>query len=272
MIRYIGQGVLVALLALVLGGCNSASSDAPAVNAVHLEDWLIEHGSEAAEGVKGCKGCHTIDFSADSHSSVVACMSCHTDSPEDYPSGCNSCHGKPPVMGAHTEHNDLSSINNICSTCHEDGGSGSGAHFNWVTDVTMGAAYDAKTGGPAVYNMDGTCSGVSCHGGQDTPDNWALDGGNSINVETDCTLCHAYGTAQYNSYNSGRHYVHIIDGLISCTACHNPTELAVDHFSGLGTQEFEGDPGATISGSSISYYNPATNSCTTTCHGGNRPW
>lgn len=258
--------VLLLLLAFTLTGCSDGNSDAPAaVNAVHGGGWLVEHRDEGAADVEGCKGCHAIDFVADNASTVVVCMSCHSASPEDYPSGCNSCHGRPPVIGAHTPHNGLASVNNICFPCHEDGGSGSKAHFNWVTDVAIGAAYDAKTGGPAVYNPDGTCSGVSCHGGQDTPD-WILAGSNSINVETDCTLCHASGTVQYNSYISGEHDLHVGGERILCTACHNPAALAADHFSGLGTQEFEGDPGATISGSAILSYNPANNSCTSICH------
>jgi len=257
--------MLLLLLPFTLTGCSDGNSDGPAGNAVHGKGWLVEHGVAAAADVERCKGCHTIDFVVGSHSSGDVCMSCHNASPEVYPSGCISCHERPPVVGAHIPHNSLASVNNICFPCHEDGGSGSKAHFNGVANVTIGAVYDAKTGSPAVYNQDGTCSGVSCHGGQDTPI-WVLVGDNSINVETDCTSCHAHGTAQYNSYYSGWHDVHINMNFL-CTDCHNPVALAVDHFSGLGTQELEGDPGATISGSSIRSYEPTTNSCTPTCHG-----
>jgi predicted CxxxxCH...CXXCH cytochrome family protein len=265
MLRFVGHGVFgVALLVLALGGCNSANTDAPAADDVHAESWLLTHGAEAAEDVDSCKGCHAIDFAAENFGPGDVCMSCHNASPEDYPAGCVSCHGRPPAVGAHAAHNGLASVNNICSPCHADGGSGSPAHFNGITNVAIGAPYDAKTGGPGEYNLDGTCSGVSCHGGQDTPD-WLLAFGNSINVETDCTSCHAYGTAQYNSYYSGWHDAHV-GGPGSCLDCHNPAALAADHFSGLDTPVFEGNPAATISGSSIISYNPATKSCNPTCH------
>jgi predicted CxxxxCH...CXXCH cytochrome family protein len=113
-----------------------------------------------------------------------------------------------------------------------------------------------------MLNPDNTCSGVSCHGGQITPDWWT----GSIEVETECTSCHAFGSTQYNSYYSGEHDTHVLVNDMPCTVCHNPAPLAADHFSGLDTPEFEGDPGDTISGSSIRSYNSATNSCTPTCH------
>jgi predicted CxxxxCH...CXXCH cytochrome family protein len=263
MIRFIVQGVLVSLLALVLGACNTANSDAPPVNAVHLEGWLVEHGGEAADDVEGCKVCHAIDFTADSYSSVVVCMSCHSTSPEADSSGCISCHGKPPVMGAHATHDALAGVTDVCSTCHEDGGSGSEVHFDGVTDVAIDPTYDAMSGA-ALYNGDGTCSNVSCHGGQDTPN---METG-SIDVNTECTSCHALGTDQYNSYNSGRHVTHAGAGGYwggICSNCHDVTALAIDHFSGLDTPELD-DAAVTINSSNIDTYDSNAGTCIAKCH------
>jgi predicted CxxxxCH...CXXCH cytochrome family protein len=85
-----------------------------------------------------------------------------------------------------------------------------------------------------------TCSNVSCHGGKAAP-NW-LTG--TIDVNTECTSCHAAGTTQYNSYNSGEHSRHV--SRFTCTVCHDTTKLAVNHFTKLNTAAMEGPASATI--------------------------
>jgi predicted CxxxxCH...CXXCH cytochrome family protein len=119
-----------------------------------------------------------------------------------------------------------------------------------------------------------TCSNVSCHGGQTTP-SWASG---SINVNTDCTRCHALGTAQFNSFNSGRftdpnlgvinlHDFHINSVGVICIDCHNTTNLAFNHFTHLETQIMEGPASATIGGGTgiVTYVPgnvPGSGSCT----------
>jgi predicted CxxxxCH...CXXCH cytochrome family protein len=252
--------LLLLLLPFSLTACSDSNSSAPPVDGTHPPGWLCDHGADAAADIATCKGCHPVDF-GDDYANGIVCMSCHTSSPEVNPSGCISCHGKPPDVGAHLAHNDAASIHDICSTCHEDGGSCNENHFNGVVDVAIEAVYDAETGGPAVFNLDATCDGVSCHGGQTTPD-W-FNG--SIVVDTQCGSCHIYGMTQYNSYYSGFHQSHVPVNN-GCTVCHNPVPLSAAHFSGLDTPEFEGDPGDTISGSAIISYNPASKSCNPSCH------
>jgi predicted CxxxxCH...CXXCH cytochrome family protein len=124
------------------------------------------------------------------------------------------------------------------------------------------SAYNAESGA-AVRNTDGTCSTVSCHGGQTTP----LWSGGTIDVNTQCTACHAAGTNEYNSFNSGEHTVHVITQGIACTSCHDTVKLAVNHFTTLNTSSMEGPASATLN-SSLTY---TGGSCTPACHV-ERPW
>jgi predicted CxxxxCH...CXXCH cytochrome family protein len=183
---------------------------------------------------------------------------------------CTACHGQPPagnsypnVAGAHAIHTSLASVKNNCATCH------AGAGHNGTVNQGIAAVYNAKSGS-ATANSNNTCSSVSCHGGQTTP-NWQTG---SIAVDNQCTSCHASGTGQYNSFSSGRHSKHISAGY-SCTVCHNTTKLATGHFSNLATSSFEQDPAATIGGGSTSVgsYTPSTSNATSgtcssiSCHG-----
>jgi predicted CxxxxCH...CXXCH cytochrome family protein len=178
---------------------------------------------------------------------------------------CGSCHSLPPSgttfpneAGSHAIHTSLNGIGTTCDNCHAGND-----HQSGFVDLGFASTWNAKSG-PATDNMDGTCSNISCHGGKQTPV-WGLG---SINVNTDCTSCHALGTAQYNSYNSGQHSrsAHVRQ---ACTACHNTTSLATSHFQNLGTSAMEGPASATIGGGStrINSYNTSTRTCTNACHG-----
>jgi predicted CxxxxCH...CXXCH cytochrome family protein len=160
------------------------------------------------------------------------------------------------VAGAHAVHTKLASINNDCATCH------AGAGHNGTVDLDIAAGFNAESG-TATPNSNNTCSSVSCHGGQTTP-NWQTG---VIAVETQCTSCHTSGTSQYNSYYSGRHAKHLDKGY-SCTVCHNPAKLTTGHFNNLATSGFEQDPAATIGGGSTSvgaYAPSASNATSGTC-------
>jgi predicted CxxxxCH...CXXCH cytochrome family protein len=260
-------------------GCEACHNDRTAHPSVGAKDKTHWYGNmythaDVTDFVTMCTPCHGAHLGGQADGGVgPACTECHRADPVANP-GCVSCHGLPPNgmlpagdtqpnrPGQHIQHTGLISTDaaQSCGGCHP--GSGSNAHFNGTTDMAIAAVYDAKTGGPAIHNQGSTCAGVSCHGGQTTPDWWT----GSIDVDTECTACHAYGSTQYNSYYSGEHDTHVLDNGIACTACHNPAALATDHFSGLDTPVFEGEPGATISGSSIKSYDPATGYCATTCH------
>jgi predicted CxxxxCH...CXXCH cytochrome family protein len=183
----------------------------------------------------------------------------------DY-SDCTACHSQPPsgnsypdTAGAHAAHANLPSVNYNCGICHV------GAAHNGQLDLGFPIVYNAKNG-TATDNVNGTCSSVSCHGGQTTPI-WETG---SIVVDTQCTSCHASGTTHYNSYSSGRHSKHLGMGY-ACTVCHNTSTLQAGHFSNLATTTFEQSPAATVGGGSTSVGLYQGGSCSSIrCHGSER--
>jgi predicted CxxxxCH...CXXCH cytochrome family protein len=117
--------------------------------------------------------------------------------------------------------------------------------------VAFLSAYNAKSGA-ASFNATGrTCTNVICHGGQTTPD-WQTATANAIDVPNACLSCHASGTSQYNSYNSGEHSRHVSEfgsGAAACKLCHDVTKVdgnTTGHFVNLATPAFEQLPGNTI--------------------------
>ncbi len=174
---------------------------------------------------------------------------------------CGTCHSLPPSSndtgfqaGAHAVHTALAEVGSDCATCH----SGATHNDGWV-DLGFPATWDAQAAA-ALDNMDGTCSNISCHGGQQTPD-WTTG---NIDVDTQCRSCHASGTAEPNGYFSGQHRRHADSRNISCDTCHDPTKLQNGHFDNLSTAAFEQNPDATIRDSLG--YNGRT--CQTAgCHG-----
>jgi predicted CxxxxCH...CXXCH cytochrome family protein len=190
----------------------------------------------------------------------------------------------------------LNNVTGVCSTCHDGAGIGTINHFNNVLNSSVLAAYNAKSG-TASYTPGangGTCTNVSCHGGQTTPP-WRPKGG--INVNTQCTSCHRSRAVsdQFNSYFSGNpvigppafpnlHDRHVVGIGLVCTDCHDTTILAASHFVGLNTSAFEGVPAVTIraavtytgsvasGASSCSPVNTGTNFTIGICHPGTRPW
>jgi len=179
----------------------------------------------------------------------------------DY-SNCTACHGQPPngsttpnTAGAHAAHKALSGVGSDCSICH------TGANHNGQVDIGFPAAYDAKSG-TATDNMNGQCSNIICHGGKTTPDWWS----GSINVDSQCTSCHASGTNAYNSYNSGKHSKHIGKGY-ACTVCHNTAKMG-NHFGDLTTAAFETSPASTIGGGATKVGSYSGSNCSNIqCHG-----
>jgi predicted CxxxxCH...CXXCH cytochrome family protein len=102
--------------------------------------------------------------------------------------------------------------------------------------VVFVTTYNAKTGASGFDNSSLLrCTNVSCHGGQPTP-NWRTG---TIDVVNACLSCHALGTAQYNSYNSGRHTKHTDQFGLSaatCKRCHDATKVNVaGHLTDLAT-------------------------------------
>jgi predicted CxxxxCH...CXXCH cytochrome family protein len=176
------------------------------------------------------------------------------------PPVCGSCHSIPPTgnaAGAHAVHTALNGVGNTCDNCHPtDTDHPSGGLVN----LGFAAKWNAKSS-LATDNGDGTCSSIICHGGKKTPE-W---GSGTINVDTQCSSCHASGTSQYNGYSSGEHRKHVSEKGYACTECHDTTKLQVGHFTNLSTPGFEQSPASTLK-SSLNYNNQT---CSLSCHGKN---
>jgi predicted CxxxxCH...CXXCH cytochrome family protein len=251
---------------VTIGTLAFGCEDCHEINTAHPVPWLAPatSGHQTAGNMpSACALCHGVNLEG---GTGPACSFCHTSGSPLTETGCTSCHGAPPTgsvtpneEGAHTEHNALPAGTGSCGTCHSGAGTGTSNHFNGLTDVAFLPAYDAKSG-PALHNANGTCSSVSCHGGQVTP-SW-LTG--SIDVNTGCTSCHRSRNAsdQYNSYFSGRHRDHISEEGIFCTECHDTAKLSAVHFTDLETTAMN-EAGLTI----IDAANYTGSTCTITCHG-----
>ncbi len=260
-------GVLI-LAGVLVHGCGSSTPNSQASFSAtaqrHPAGWLpVGHAQPAKANPATCTECHGSDLSGGI--SGVSCTPCHLNGSPFVLTNCTSCHGNPPSgtaapnrAGAHAAHNVFPNGVSVCDTCHSGSGSGTVNHDTGTVGVAFLAAFNAKSG-TAVYSPDGTCSNVSCHGGQTTP-GWLS--GATIDVTTQCTACHSYGTSQYNSFVSGQHDLHVNVLHFPCVRCHDTVKLAVSHFTSLNTPAMEGPASATIN-SSFDYIN---GSCSPPCH------
>ena len=241
----------------------------------------------------GCITCH--DISGPSTKAGPVCQTCHTAASPLTAANCTSCHASPPdsgapagaaypnIAGAHSTHIALTSAGTpiSCDTCHNGLGPSllNLNHYNRAKarvapgDAAFLATYFAKTGASSFDNgVALSCSNVSCHGGQATP-NWQTG---ALDVNTQCASCHALGTSQFNSYVSGKHN-QIAHSLFPCTVCHNTTSLAVNHFTTLADNSISpAVAAATIGGTFITTWTPTpgttSGTCNATCHPGDRTW
>ena len=258
--------LLLFIVLFAVAGCGTPNDLAPFDSDAgkHASDWVYaKHAAVSNENSDSCVECHGSDLAGGI--SGVPCSQCHLNGSPYTLTGCTSCHGKPPTgntapnrSGAHSAHNTLPNVMNVCDTCHSGAGSGTAKHNNDVVDVAFLSVYNAKSGS-AVSNSDGTCSKVSCHGGQTTP-GWYS--GTSINVNTQCTSCHAFGTLEYNGFSSGKHDAHVNVESIVCNACHDTAKLSPSHFTHLDTSMMEGPASLTLI-TALSYSN---GSCAAFCH------
>lgn len=256
---------------LALAGCGDKNSDVVFTEGSgHSSDWMSTHKTSARSNVESCRECHGENY--DGGVSNVSCMNptavkgfaCHFSSPVANMTGCVSCHGgltsgpfgttKPNTMSAHAKHVALLGSGS-CDICHQNAGSGT---VNHARATAAGGIRPAavvlsrySTSG-AVFGYDptkATCTSVSCHGGKETP-LWTDTTSLIVNnYNALCEKCHDYGTAQYNSYNSGyntekgvnTHTSHLLRGA-NCTDCHNIGTLTdyQKHFGGISAKTFTG--------------------------------
>lgn len=258
-------------LGSLLKGCESCHEPFTAhlIVAGSTSGWPAH--STAGNMGNSCTLCHGTDLAG---GVGPGCTTCHTAlTPGSLPTlgACVSCHSKPPSTGSHNIHNALAGVTNVCGTCHNGAGSGSAKHRNGTVEVAFAASYNAKSGGTAIRNSNGSCSNVSCHGGVTTP----LWGGTLTNG---CYSCHTAGTAQYNGFYSGQHTRHVSIVGMQCVDCHDMSRTAaagtVSHFSGLGVSSTPRLPASTtIRVPGYPSCNPGrtpapgTYSVTTGCHG-----
>jgi len=253
--------------------CTSCHMGGP--TAVHPLEWdpiYLSHGpSASANGTSPCSNqyCHgtTLTGVANSGPSCnknIGIGGCH-DIPYTSASViCGACHRIPPdgtkfpnLAGKHGKH--ATSNTTSCNICHNGASSYVGDHHNNVINFSFLPAYTPKTGGSSSYNAaTNRCSNISCHGGQQTP-SWYTG---SIDVNTQCTSCHTYGTSQWNSFGSGEHDKHVNDKGFACTECHDTSKLAPVHFNDLDTAAMN-QAYLTINDA----LNYTGGQCTLTCHG-----
>ena len=150
-----------------------------------------------------CNLCHTASIpDLQSGLSAGTCVTCHGSDVGTVHPSCTTCHGEPPNGSsspnrdrAHSEHDVLGfgSVSPSCNACHS-GAPITAAPRSVSRPALMirAVARQASTAAPAPT--------LSCHGGQTTP-NWATG---TLNVNTQCTSCHASGTAEYNELHTFR--------------------------------------------------------------------
>jgi predicted CxxxxCH...CXXCH cytochrome family protein len=261
-------------------GSNGAPHPVPFDNSIHYNTTSTTFTGTFPPG---CSDCH--DVSAPTVKSGPVCQTCHVAASPLTALNCTSCHVNPPngattaypnAAGAHAKHIALNSAGTpvTCNTCHNGLGTNTLNHYNRAKsrvapgDAAFLATYNAQSGASSFLSGSLTCTNISCHGG--TSPNWQTG---AINVNTQCTICHSQGTAQFNSYNSGDHGANSDHSI--CTNCHNTTTLALNHFTSLSTTAMEGPASATIGGAGTfipaGNYVAATRSCTPSCHG-NETW
>jgi len=248
-----------------------------------------------------CNVCHQLADPVSAGTNAGTCRSCHAGT-AGLPAGPGGA-AFPSIAGAHAKHMGLATALS-CDTCHAGSGTGTTTHYQNANarlgtfpppvSVALDVTYQAKAGGPPAFNNGAlTCSNVSCHGGQTTP-NWQ---NGTLTTATQCTACHGVaasaGTvAQYNDA-FGRHFLGTHNATtpanaIACTTCHdmaNGSPGALAHFKYLNTHAVDGvatgvpadqlpsgtlafDP-AIVSGARTYTTTPSTQGnggCALTCH------
>jgi hypothetical protein len=213
--------------ALLLNGCSSSNSEAPADTGVHPSAWFGAHSPAALASPdhSACLACHGPDLRGSGN--VPSCFSCHsfntvppfTIHPQDFVrhapvaltspdhNACLPCHGLDLRGSA-----DVTS----CFSCHS---------FNTTPPFTIHPQswQDPYTSHRAFATLNGTVSCASCHG-QDLRGQQATP--SCFSSSFNGRACHAAGPGQVphpldGSYLSGaNHGPEAKADLIACQLCH----------------------------------------------------
>ncbi|MFZ1376340.1 MAG: CxxxxCH/CxxCH domain-containing protein [Geothrix sp.] len=202
-----------------------------------------------------CNVCHKLANPTVLATGAGTCLSCHAGT-SGLPQGPGGT-AFPSIAGAHVKHLTLGTAT-TCNTCHAGSGTGTATHYTNADyrhgtpaapgAVAIDATFNAKTGASTFTPASLTCSNVSCHGGQATP-NWTTG---TINSLSQCTACHRVATTaaaatQYNDafgrHSLGSHDATNAANAIACTTCHNMgngSAGALAHFKYLNTTAVDG--------------------------------
>jgi len=227
------------------------------------------HGGAMKMQAEDCRGCHGEDLMGGS--SGIGCDSCHTP---DWRTDCVFCHGgenepsgaPPRDLDGTSEMSMLSFIAHgrhvtqyqhepyDCAQCHAKPVDVlSVGHIFDDTPAVAEVDFSAGLSPAAVWDGDGGCSSLYCHGnGRTSAGTYQHD-----QSTPSCGGCHPYPSTENTAYNtmSGQHARHIGEG-ISCADCHDP--LAI-------TSHVDGKPDVAIAPTGITY-DAAAGSCTGLCH------
>jgi predicted CxxxxCH...CXXCH cytochrome family protein len=189
----------------------------------------------SAYDLNGCSPCHGADFLGGGV--WVSCAQCHTGGP----TACTTCHGQPPLSGAHAKH----VAKYTCETCHTVPARWDApGHIDGdgVPEVTFSGTAVLR-GAYAVYR-DGRCGDTYCHGtsfgsGALSNPSWtagpaATACGNCHGIPPPnhpgeaCHVCHGEVVdAQRNIARPDLHadgVIQVRDLSAGCSACHGPPQ------------------------------------------------
>jgi predicted CxxxxCH...CXXCH cytochrome family protein len=266
-------------------------------------------GNSTYDGV--CEVCHTqtafhknTAAGDHNHSKGAKCTTCHKHTEGFKGSGCDACHGYPPVAdtatggpdglvnnlgetgsttaGAHGTHVNTKLIQ--CTVCHFNSAGSGDTHNNSLTitmgfslfgDTYLGGIYDGQT--TANYNSSEsnttvintgsmTCSNIYCHG--ELPNGTVWGGGKatepSWNGSVTCMSCHDGGGALTDL--SGKHDKHTdaAGHAFQCEKCHFQTATGS---AAIKTQSYHVNNAKDVIFSADGSFNSGTKACTSTyCH------
>lgn len=237
----------------------------------HPSSWEApdQHGLSAKLQSQNCSSCHGEDLRGGRVG--VSCDGCHE---VGWRSDCTYCHGgtdnttgAPPEdiddsttllsFAEHTTHVTLGDHAAWgCEQCHTTPTDVLSEGHLFTGDSTPALAelnFMASLSGDGVYEGNGSCSNLYCHG------NGVTNGSAITGLVTDCGSCH--GTISAPDTLSTVHANHLLNGA-SCEECHNTTVL--DSQTILDPmQHVDGEKDVSLV-AGISYDG---NSCTGNCHG-----